>query len=144
MAIFLWPYAEWPQDVTWGICARRAGKLCGARSLLYRRLRLREWVHFLKHFSISTRFSRLRTAPNSKFQQKFAIFFLILTKISQIFAKFRSKFTKFSRNFAGISPEFHRNFTGISPELRPEKSPHGQHLADSAGPTAHGRPSMPN
>ena len=40
-------------------------------------------------------------------------------------------------NFNEISPEFQQNFAEFA-----EKSPHGQHLADSAGPTAHGRPNV--
>ena len=41
-----------------------------------------------QHFSRSTRFSILRTAPNSKSQQNVASFFHIFVKISQKFAKF--------------------------------------------------------
>ena len=61
-----------------------------------------------QHFSRSTRFSLLRTAPNPKFQQKRASFFHIFTEISQNFTKFRSKSIESQRNFAGISPKFHR------------------------------------
>ena len=46
-------------------------------------------------------------------------------------------FVQIMLNFNEISPEFRQNFTEFA-----QKSPHGQHLADSAGPTAHGRPSV--
>ena len=62
-----------------------------------------------QHFSRSTRFSFLRTAPNPKFHQKLAIFsshfyrsfaklYKILIKICKISMKFRRNFTKISEN----------------------------------------------
>ena len=46
-------------------------------------------------------------------------------------------FVQILLNLNEISPVFHQNFAEFA-----EKSPRGQHLADSAGPTAHGRPSV--
>ena len=81
-----------------------------ARSRLYRGRFLQPNTHFLSIFRDLQYFHAFAPLRTQNFSKNLPYFFLILTEISQIFAKFWSKFAKFSRNFAGISPEFHRNF----------------------------------
>ena len=88
-------------------------KLWKARSRLYRRRFLQPNTHFAAfcHFSRSSRFANLCTAPTSKF----ADFFFFFCKISVIFLRFFAKFYLqllkffiFRRYFHGFLPEFHR------------------------------------
>ena len=88
---------------TWGICTRRAGKLCSARSLLYRRLRLREWAHFLAFFAIYKIFT-----PSHRSGLK------ISAKFCCIFSAFLPKFCKILVKICSILTKFHQNFTRIS------------------------------
>ena len=100
---------------TWGICTRRAGKLCSARSLLYRRLRLREWAHFLAFFAIYKIFTPSHRSELKISEQNCHIFSYFLQEILKIL----QIFIKFSSNFAGISRKFHENFTEFAvPSLK--------------------------
>ena len=91
---------------TWGICTRRAGKLCSARSLLYRRLRLREWAHFLAFFAIYKIFTPSHRSGLKISAKNCHIFFLFRQKNLKNLQNFGQNLA----NFHEISPEFHVNF----------------------------------
>ena len=94
------------QKSTWGICTRRAGKLCSARSLLYRRLRLREWAHFLAFFAIYKIFTPSHRSGLKISAKNCHIFFLFRQKNLKNLQNFGQNLA----NFHEISPEFHVNF----------------------------------
>ena len=97
-----------------GVKIKRArSPLCRSRFLHPKKFQIR----ILQHFSRSTRFANLCTAPDSKFADlNFAKFcnFSVIFKFSQNFAVIFRR--NFHGNFAGISQNF-RNFDEIDVEI---------------------------
>ena len=86
---------------TWGICTRRASKLCRARSRLHR-IEVLRVICVWKLSPRSTRFTRFCTAQHSRillnFVKLFRIFTILFSKVHWCYSKRFLKFTNFDED----------------------------------------------
>ena len=106
------PCQEGLEGMAWGICTRGAGKLCSARSLLYRRLRVREWSHlaFFEIYKIFTPSHRSEPKMSAKTCHIFFVFFKIIFHDLQDIHAFAPLQTQ---NFRKILPFFFSKFSNF-------------------------------